>query len=160
MATNVQAARLLTWNAAQQLERGEDARAAASMAKYFASETAVDVANEAIQIHGGYGYTTDYHVERYYRDAKITTIYEGTSEIQQKIIARSSSTERAGRSGFAGVGPTAWCDPEPIDDPCRASPAADDADFTSRRGDGSRRPAAVEAGQSAATLRFFGDWPP
>jgi len=88
MATNVQAARLLTWNAAQQLERGEDARAAASMAKYFASETAVEVANEAIQIHGGYGYTTDYPVERFYRDAKVTTIYEGTSEIQQNIIAQ------------------------------------------------------------------------
>jgi alkylation response protein AidB-like acyl-CoA dehydrogenase len=88
MATNVQAARLLTWDAAQQLERGERARAAASMAKYFASETAVDVANEAIQIHGGYGYTTDYPVERFYRDAKVTTIYEGTSEIQQNIIAR------------------------------------------------------------------------
>jgi alkylation response protein AidB-like acyl-CoA dehydrogenase len=88
MATNVQAARLLTWEAAKQLERGERARAAASMAKYFASETAVDVANEAIQIHGGYGYTTDYPVERFYRDAKVTTIYEGTSEIQQNIIAQ------------------------------------------------------------------------
>ena len=88
MATNVQAARLLTWDAAEQLERGEQARAAASMAKYFASETAVDVANEAIQIHGGYGYTTDYPVERLYRDAKVTTIYEGTSEIQQNIVAR------------------------------------------------------------------------
>ncbi len=88
MATNVQAARLLTWDAAKQLERGERARAAASMAKYFASETAVDVANEAIQIHGGYGYTTDYPVERFYRDAKVTTIYEGTSEIQQNIIAQ------------------------------------------------------------------------
>ncbi|MDT3435331.1 acyl-CoA dehydrogenase family protein [Haloarcula sp. 1CSR25-25] len=88
MATNVQAARLLTWDAAQQLERGERARATASMAKYFASETAVDVANEALQIHGGYGYTTDYAVERFYRDAKVTTIYEGTSEIQQNIIAR------------------------------------------------------------------------
>jgi len=60
----------------------------ASMAKYFASETAVDVAEEAVQVHGGYGYTTDFDVERYYRDAKITTIYEGTSEIQKKVIAR------------------------------------------------------------------------
>jgi len=58
------------------------------MAKYFASEAAVDVADEAVQIHGGYGYTKDFDVERYYRDAKITTIYEGTSEIQKKVIAR------------------------------------------------------------------------
>jgi acyl-CoA dehydrogenase len=61
---------------------------AASMAKYFAGETAVEVANDAVQVHGGYGFTKDFDVERYYRDAKITTIYEGTSEIQQKIIAR------------------------------------------------------------------------
>jgi alkylation response protein AidB-like acyl-CoA dehydrogenase len=58
------------------------------MAKYFASEAAVDVCNEAVQVHGGYGYTTDFTVERFYRDAKILTIYEGTSEIQKEIIAR------------------------------------------------------------------------
>jgi alkylation response protein AidB-like acyl-CoA dehydrogenase len=58
------------------------------MAKYFASEAAVDVCNEAVQIHGGYGYTTDFPVERFYRDAKILTIYEGTSQIQKEIIAR------------------------------------------------------------------------
>ncbi|WP_336339105.1 acyl-CoA dehydrogenase family protein [Haloarcula brevis] len=88
MATDVQAARLLTRDAAERLERGEQARAAASMAKYFASEAAVEAANEAVQIHGGYGYTTDYPVERLYRDAKVTTIYEGTSEIQRNIVAR------------------------------------------------------------------------
>ncbi|WP_436346058.1 acyl-CoA dehydrogenase family protein [Natronorubrum sp. FCH18a] len=87
MQTNVQAARLLTRDAARQNEGGVAPKAAA-MAKYFASETAVDVASEAVQIHGGYGYTKDFDVERYYRDAKITTIYEGTSEIQKKIIAR------------------------------------------------------------------------
>ncbi|MBZ6497001.1 acyl-CoA dehydrogenase family protein [Natrinema longum] len=87
MQTNVQAARLLTRDAARKNEDGVDPMAAA-MAKYFASETAVDVANEAVQVHGGYGYTKDFDVERYYRDAKITTIYEGTSEIQKKIIAR------------------------------------------------------------------------
>ncbi len=87
MQTNVQAARLLTRDAARQNEDGV-APMAASMAKYFASETAVDVATEAVQIHGGYGYTKDFDVERYYRDAKITTIYEGTSEIQKEIIAR------------------------------------------------------------------------
>ena len=87
MQTDVQAARLLTRDAARKNEDGVDSKAAA-MAKYFASETAVDVANEAVQVHGGYGYTKDFDVERYYRDAKITTIYEGTSEIQKKIIAR------------------------------------------------------------------------
>ncbi|MFC6865161.1 acyl-CoA dehydrogenase family protein [Halomicroarcula sp. GCM10025817] len=88
MATTVRAGRLLTWDAAARMDRGEDARRAASMAKYFASEGAVDVANEAVQIHGGYGYTTEFPVERFYRDAKVTTIYEGTSEIQRNVIAR------------------------------------------------------------------------
>jgi len=87
MQTNVQAARLLTRDAARQHEAG-GASMAASMAKYFASETAVDVADDAVQVHGGYGYTKDFDVERYYRDAKITTIYEGTSEIQKDIISR------------------------------------------------------------------------
>jgi acyl-CoA dehydrogenase len=87
MQTDLQAARLLTRDAARQNENGV-APQAASMAKYFASETAVDVAEDAVQIHGGYGYTKDFDVERYYRDAKITTIYEGTSEIQKDIIAR------------------------------------------------------------------------
>jgi alkylation response protein AidB-like acyl-CoA dehydrogenase len=87
MQTQVQAARLLTRDAARQNEDGV-APQAASMAKYFASEVACDVADEAVQVHGGYGYTKDFDVERYYRDAKITTIYEGTSEIQKEIIAR------------------------------------------------------------------------
>ncbi|MGM0592577.1 MAG: acyl-CoA dehydrogenase family protein [Halobacteriota archaeon] len=88
MATQLQAARLLVREAARQDDRDEDPRIAASMAKYYASEAAVDVTNEAVQIHGGYGYTTAFDVERFYRDSKITTIYEGTSEIQKKIIAR------------------------------------------------------------------------
>ncbi|WP_415382303.1 acyl-CoA dehydrogenase family protein [Halosimplex sp. TS25] len=88
MWTDVRAARALTWEAATAQDRGEDARTAASVAKYFASEAAVDVTNEAVQIHGGYGYTTDFPVERFYRDAKVTTIYEGTSQIQKNIIAR------------------------------------------------------------------------
>ncbi|MCY4731838.1 acyl-CoA dehydrogenase family protein [Natronomonas gomsonensis] len=87
MQTDVQAARLLTRDAARKNEDDVHPKSA-SMAKYFASETAVDVANEAVQVHGGYGYTKDFDVERYYRDAKITTIYEGTSEIQKKVIAR------------------------------------------------------------------------
>ena len=88
MRTKTQAARLLTRDAARRADRGEEYREAASMAKYFASESAVEVANEAVQIHGGYGYTTDGGVERLYRDAKITTIYEGTTAIQKNVIAR------------------------------------------------------------------------
>ena len=88
MATQVRAARLLTRDAARRDDEGEDVRTAASMAKYFASEAAMDVTNEAVQIHGGYGYVQS-DVERFYRDAKVTTIYEGTSEIQKTIIARS-----------------------------------------------------------------------
>ncbi len=87
MQTDVQAARLLTRDAAKKNDGAVDPKAA-SMAKYFASETAVSVADDAVQVHGGYGYTKDFNVERYYRDAKITTIYEGTSEIQKEIIAR------------------------------------------------------------------------
>jgi alkylation response protein AidB-like acyl-CoA dehydrogenase len=93
MQASVGAARTLTYDAARRMDGGEhypdhSDRMAASMAKYVASETAVDVTNEAVQIHGGYGYTTDFPVERLYRDSKVTTIYEGTSEIQKTVIAR------------------------------------------------------------------------
>lgn len=88
MATTVQAGRLLTRDAARAQDAGADARMAASMAKYFASEGAVEVTNEAVQIHGGYGYVTEMPVEQFYRDAKVTTIYEGTTQIQKTIIAR------------------------------------------------------------------------
>ena len=88
MATGTQAARLLTYDAGRELDTGSAPTRAASMAKLHASRNAMDVTNEAIQIHGGYGYTTDFPVERMYRDAKITEIYEGTTEIQKKIIAR------------------------------------------------------------------------
>lgn len=87
MQTTVQAGRLLTYDAANALKRGEDARMAASMAKYFATEGAMDVTNDAVQIHGGYGYVEG-DVERFYRDAKVTTIYEGTTQIQKTVIAR------------------------------------------------------------------------
>jgi acyl-CoA dehydrogenase len=87
MKTEVAAARLLAREAARKND-GDLDPLSASMAKYFAGETAVEVASEAVQVFGGYGYTKDFDVERYYRDAKITTIYEGTSEIQQKVIAR------------------------------------------------------------------------
>lgn len=88
MATQIQASRLLCRETARMADNGEDPRVVASMAKYYASEAAVDVTNEAVQIHGGYGYMSEFDVERFYRDSKITTIYEGTSEIQKTIIAR------------------------------------------------------------------------
>ncbi len=89
MATNVEAARSLTYRAAGHVEGDKDDEAVrlASMAKLFASEHSVDVADEAIQVHGGAGYVSDHPVERFYRDARITKIYEGTSEIQKNIIA-------------------------------------------------------------------------
>ena len=88
MHAQTRAARLLTRDAARRMDAGEDARTAASVAKYFASEAALDVTNEAVQIHGGAGYTTDHPVEQFYRDAKVTTIYEGTTQIQKNVIAR------------------------------------------------------------------------
>lgn len=87
MATQIEAARLLTFNAAAMKDRGENFSGAASMAKVFASEMANKVAYQALQIHGGYGYMKDFPVERYYRDVRVFTIYEGTSEIQRKVIA-------------------------------------------------------------------------
>jgi alkylation response protein AidB-like acyl-CoA dehydrogenase len=90
MHAQVQAGRLLTRDAARRLDAGEggDARLAASTAKYFASEAAVDVTSDAVQLHGGAGYTTAHPVEQFYRDAKVTTIYEGTTQVQKGIVAR------------------------------------------------------------------------
>ena len=89
MASDLDAARLLTYRAAALYDAGKPFATEASKAKYFASTAARKHAAEALQIHGGYGYTTEFPVERYYRDAKITEIYEGTSEIQQLIISRA-----------------------------------------------------------------------
>ena len=91
MATQIEASRLLIWRAAWMARNGGFKNAEGSMSKYYASETAVRVTEEAIQILGGYGYTREYHVERMHRDAKIHTIFEGTSEIQQLVIARAIS---------------------------------------------------------------------
>jgi alkylation response protein AidB-like acyl-CoA dehydrogenase len=88
MATEIEAARLLTLKAAQLKQAGEKSTKESSMAKLFSSEVAVRVANEAVQIHGGYGFIKDFPVEKYYRDVKLCTIGEGTSEIQRMIIAR------------------------------------------------------------------------
>ncbi|WP_432363634.1 acyl-CoA dehydrogenase [Sporosarcina sp. UB5] len=86
MATASEAAKLLVYRAAQLCKEGKPCGKEASMAKLFASQTAMDNAIEAVQIFGGYGYTEDYPVERYFRDAKVTQIYEGTSEIQRIVI--------------------------------------------------------------------------
>lgn len=88
MATQVEAARLLTFKAADLKNRGEKVTLAGAQAKYYASEVAVSVSNEAVQIFGGYGFTKDYPVEKFYRDAKLCTIGEGTSEIQKLVISR------------------------------------------------------------------------
>ena len=89
MATQIDAARLLVYRAAWYKDNGLPYGQAAAMAKLFASETATHVADRAIQIHGGYGYTESYPVERAYRDAKVTELYEGTSEVQRMVIAGS-----------------------------------------------------------------------
>ena len=88
MATDIEAARLLVYKAAQLKDRGASIDRASAMAKYWASKAAMEVTTEAVQLHGGNGYVVEYHVERMMRDAKITQIYEGTTEIQQIIIAR------------------------------------------------------------------------
>ena len=89
MERRVQAARLLIQKAAWLKDTGRDFIRAASMAKLYATEAATWVTHQAIQVHGGYGYVKEYAVERYYRDARVMEIYEGTSEIQRLVIARS-----------------------------------------------------------------------
>jgi alkylation response protein AidB-like acyl-CoA dehydrogenase len=89
MATQIEAARLLVFKAAWLKDQGEDYAQASAMAKLYASEVAMNVTIEAVQVHGGYGYVKEYHVERLMRDAKITQIYEGTSEIQRIVISRN-----------------------------------------------------------------------
>jgi alkylation response protein AidB-like acyl-CoA dehydrogenase len=89
MATRIEAARLLCLRSAWEKDSGLDFTMSSSMAKVFASETAMWVATEAVQIHGGYGFVKEYHVERMMRDAKITQIYEGTSEVQRIVISRA-----------------------------------------------------------------------
>jgi len=88
MATNIEASRLLCLKAAWLKDQKQDYGLASSMAKLFASQTAMEVTTEAVQIHGGYGYVKEFHVERLMRDAKITQIYEGTSEVQRIVISR------------------------------------------------------------------------
>lgn len=89
MATKIEAARLMCLQAADLKDRGEPYAQASAMAKLYASQVAMEVTTEAVQVHGGYGYVKEYHVERLMRDAKITQIYEGTSEIQKLVISRN-----------------------------------------------------------------------
>jgi len=89
MATQIEAARLMTYRAAVAKTRGEDYTRLAAEAKLFASEAAERAAAEAVQIHGGYGFIKDFPVEKFYRDVKVLTIGEGTSEVQRMVIARS-----------------------------------------------------------------------
>jgi len=93
MATEIDAARLLTERAAQARDRGEETTRMSAQAKLYASEISVKVADRAVQIHGGYGYIKDFPVEKFYRDTKLCTIGEGTSEIQKLVIAKSLLTE-------------------------------------------------------------------
>ena len=95
MAMKIEASRLLNWRAAQLKDNKENFIKEAAMAKLMASETATFCSHQAIQILGGYGYVTDYPVERHYRDARITEIYEGTSEIQRLVIAGNILKEYA-----------------------------------------------------------------
>jgi alkylation response protein AidB-like acyl-CoA dehydrogenase len=90
MATKVHQARLIYLNTAQMKHNGEDTRNESSIAKYYATEAAQDVTYNAVQIHGGYGYSREYRVERLFRDARVLTIYEGTSEMQKTIISRGT----------------------------------------------------------------------
>jgi len=93
MATEIDAARLLVWRAAGMKKAGVPYSRESAMCKLYAAEVSERVTNKAIQIHGGYGYTQEYPVERFYRDAKITAIYEGTSEVQRIVISRAELTE-------------------------------------------------------------------
>jgi len=89
MATEVEAARLLVYQAAQAKDQGINYDTLSSMAKLYASKVAMEQTVEAVQIHGGYGFVKEYHVERLMRDAKITQIYEGTSEVQKIVLSRA-----------------------------------------------------------------------
>ena len=94
-AVDVSAARLLTWQIADRKQRGEKHTLESSMAKYFASEAAVRAANAAVQVHGGYGYVDEFVVGKLLRDARVTTLYEGTSQIQKLLIGRAITGENA-----------------------------------------------------------------
>ena len=93
MATRIEAARLLIYRASDMKDKGLNHVRESAMAKVYASEVAVDATRMGVQIHGGYGYTKAYPIERFYRDAKVCEIYEGTSEVQRMVIAKSLINE-------------------------------------------------------------------
>ena len=95
ISVEADAARLLTWRAAALADRGERHTLESSVAKYYASEVSVRAANAAVQVHGGYGYVDEYPVGKYLRDARVTTLYEGTSQVQKLIIGRHLTGESA-----------------------------------------------------------------
>jgi alkylation response protein AidB-like acyl-CoA dehydrogenase len=97
MAVEIEAARLLTWRAAALADRGDPHTRESSVAKYYASEASVRAANAAVQVHGGYGYIDEYPVGKYLRDARVTTLYEGTSQVQKLIIGRALTGQNAFR---------------------------------------------------------------
>jgi alkylation response protein AidB-like acyl-CoA dehydrogenase len=94
-AVETEAARMLAWRAAFLLDAGEPYTLAASQAKYYASEVTVRAANAAVQVHGGYGYVDEFPVQKYLRDARVSTLYEGTSQIQKLLIGRALTGESA-----------------------------------------------------------------
>ena len=94
-AVETEAARLMAWRAAALADAGEPYTLAASQAKYYASEVAVRAANAALQVHGGYGYVDEFPVARYLRDARVLTLYEGTSQVQKLLIGRALTGESA-----------------------------------------------------------------
>lgn len=89
METKLNAARLLTHHAAWLMDNGQEVTKAASMAKYYAAEAAFEIVNKSLQLHGGYGYSAEYEIERLYRDVRVNSIYEGSSQVQQMVIAGS-----------------------------------------------------------------------
>jgi alkylation response protein AidB-like acyl-CoA dehydrogenase len=95
MAVETEAARMLAWRAAHLSDSGRPYTLAASQAKYYASEVAVRAANAAVQVHGGYGYVDEFPVQKYLRDARVSTLYEGTSQIQKLLIGRALTGESA-----------------------------------------------------------------
>ena len=95
MAVETEAARMLVWKVAALADAGKPHRLESSYAKYFASEVAVRAANAAVQVHGGYGYVDEFPVGKYLRDARVTTLYEGTSQIQKLLIGRALTGESA-----------------------------------------------------------------
>jgi alkylation response protein AidB-like acyl-CoA dehydrogenase len=95
IAVETEAARMLAWRAAYLADTGQPYTLAASQAKYYASEVAVRAANAAVQVHGGYGYVDEFPVAKYLRDARVSTLYEGTSQIQKLLIGRALTGESA-----------------------------------------------------------------